>query len=683
MKSQCAFKVLLLVLFVGIAMNGLAAAAAAATVAVPDTGQTKFYDNSEISKPAPGKPFYGQDAQYVRDRSYTKLDADGNELPDSASVWYQVRDNVTGLIWEVKQDADGRRNYDNLHAAINRYVWYDSNPTTDGGHSGTSSDGHDTEDFINALNAGSGYCGHTDWRLPTIKELSYLVNASRFRPAIDNTFFPHTLNNYGYWSSTTVACDVTQAWCVHFIDGNCFGQKKDSANYVRAVRGGRSQLLDNLIDNGDGTVSDLTTGLMWQQEEVDRMNWQDALAYCENLELGNNPGGGYYNDWHLPDRNELQSLVDYRRYKACLATTFFPEISQTSWISTLSSFYWSSTTVVNNTENACGCSFYDGACRGESKSEEWYVRAVRELGSAVISVRPTSVNLGVVKINTSTVKKMVIANEGDTDLVISHVLISGPNAAFFSVSTDSCNKQTIISPGMSCEITITFFPDSVGEKEAILVVDSNDPYKSTLNVTLSAMVVEEIVSTSDNRHNAVPSHALPVVEFPANVVPSDNEVCVGACDDIMIQPTLSVLSTDVGKTATLIMYVYLPGVGFGVNIPSKSKVLTAETKFDLLLHPIKFSDYPGLKLHIYYGYVLGTAIKYNAYSIVVEASCYPDCDSITDASLCNANPECEWQMFPTAKCIVKCSQFTSENECVNALNEACRWDTMLSVCIPK
>jgi hypothetical protein len=73
---------------------------------IPDTGQTKCYENSvEILCPSPGEPFYGQDAQYITNpQSYTKLDASGNDLPDEAASWVMVRDNVTGLIWEVKTD---------------------------------------------------------------------------------------------------------------------------------------------------------------------------------------------------------------------------------------------------------------------------------------------------------------------------------------------------------------------------------------------------------------------------------------------------------------------------------------------------------------------------------------------------------------------------------------------------
>ena len=65
---------------------------------VPDTGQTKCYNDSvEITCPEPGEDFYGQDAQYqLNPPSFTKLDAQGNDLPNTANSWVMVRDNVTG-----------------------------------------------------------------------------------------------------------------------------------------------------------------------------------------------------------------------------------------------------------------------------------------------------------------------------------------------------------------------------------------------------------------------------------------------------------------------------------------------------------------------------------------------------------------------------------------------------------
>ena len=103
---------------------------------VPDTGQTKCYTTSggEIPCPQPGEDLYGQDANYtINPPSYTKLDSTGDVLPDDATTWVMVRDNVTGLIWEAKQNKDGNLDYSDPNDADNTYTWYDPNPATNGG----------------------------------------------------------------------------------------------------------------------------------------------------------------------------------------------------------------------------------------------------------------------------------------------------------------------------------------------------------------------------------------------------------------------------------------------------------------------------------------------------------------------------------------------------------------------
>ena len=73
---------------------------------------------------------------------------------------------------------------------------------SNGGDAGTPGDGTDTEDFINDLN-NNNFGGFSDWRLPTIKELSYIVDSGSYNPAIDTAYFPDTAASY-YWSSATL-----------------------------------------------------------------------------------------------------------------------------------------------------------------------------------------------------------------------------------------------------------------------------------------------------------------------------------------------------------------------------------------------------------------------------------------------------------------------------------------------
>ena len=195
----------------------------------PDTGQVTCYDAvGDVLDPCPaaGEPFHGQDAQYQGPvRSYTSLG--GGTM---------VRDNVTGLIWEVKRAKDGSVDYANPHDADNTYTWCDTNPDTNGGNQGTCGT-NDSEDFINALNSVS-FGDYSDWRLPTIKELATLVDRARINPAIDMVQFPNTVSS-GYWSSTTYASYTYLAWLVYFYNGNDYYNSKSSSYYVRAVRGGQ------------------------------------------------------------------------------------------------------------------------------------------------------------------------------------------------------------------------------------------------------------------------------------------------------------------------------------------------------------------------------------------------------------------------------------------------------------
>lgn len=123
--------------------------------------------------------------------------------------------------------------------------------------------------------------------------------------------------------------------------------------------------------------------------------------------------------------------------------------------------------------------------------------------------------------------------------------------------------------------------------------------------------------------NAAPEQALDAVSFPGVTVnPEDTTVQVGACAGVLLQPSLAVPAADRGKTAQLIMYLYLPDGGFGITVPSAgSTTLTAETKFNLLPNAIDFTGIPGMNFYVYYGYALGASIKYSAYSVVVQSTC--------------------------------------------------------------
>jgi PKD repeat protein len=340
---------------------------------VPDTGDDKCYnDTVEIACPSPGQNFYGQDGNYsINPPHYTKLDATGNVLPDNATAWTMVHDEVTGLIWEEKHHTDNATNYADPNNTNNVYTWYDGVTGTPGDNAST----YDTQKFINSLNAAY-YGGHNDWRLPTAQELATIVDSSRCHPAINTAYFLNT-KAAGYWSSVAnAAFPSTFAWCTDFDAGSFFIKNINGPSYVlyvRAVRtaGGTA----NFIDNGDGTVSDTNTGLMWQQSTAPGTHtWQQALAYCYTLNLAG------HSDWRLPTWKELQSIIDY--------SIFNPSISYTFFSDTKPNPYWSSTTrpynifYSENPDNAWAVGFNSGECTSDGKGVSKYVRAVRSSQTA-------------------------------------------------------------------------------------------------------------------------------------------------------------------------------------------------------------------------------------------------------------------------------------------------------------
>jgi len=214
---------------------------------VPSAGQNSCHDENGNVIPCkePLYRYYDQDGYYdILPTTYTKLDSPGKSLLVSAASWDMVRDNGTGLIWEVKRNRDGVKDYNDPHDSDNIYTWYDPNAMTNGGDSGTPGDGTDTRDFIDALN-NARFGGYSNWRMPSIKELAYLVDYSILsdRPDrntifINTTYFPNTMLSY-YWSSTSHSYFPYYGWAMYFHFGKDDWRYKNTAHYVRAVRYGQ------------------------------------------------------------------------------------------------------------------------------------------------------------------------------------------------------------------------------------------------------------------------------------------------------------------------------------------------------------------------------------------------------------------------------------------------------------
>ena len=298
---------------------------------LPDTGQTTSYTDT-----------FGEDSDYsINPPSYT-LNPDGT-----------TTDNVTGLMWQSSDDNVA-------------YNWYQASGTEDATYNPGGA-----VDVCGNHTLG----GYTDWRLPSLNELHGIVNFGIFEPALDQTYFSGTFNQT-YWTDTISSTDATLVGVVILYSGQIVPNHFMSNNFsVKCVRGGQTG--QTLIENGDGTVTDLATGLNWQQQ-VDGLlrTWEEALAYCENLEL---PAG--QSDWRLPNIKELQSVVDY--------TSSIPAINKIVFPGTNPSYFWASTTNSQNTTNPWSVNFYNGGNGSGHNSASYDVRCVSGGSSGATDNCPT------------------------------------------------------------------------------------------------------------------------------------------------------------------------------------------------------------------------------------------------------------------------------------------------------
>jgi len=247
------------------------------TYPVVDTGQNACYDNdgATITCPGSGDEFFGQDAQFSGYQSNYTDNSNGT-----------ISDNVTQLLWQQSPASNG-------------LSWQEA------------------VDYCSSLELG----GSNSWRIPTTKELFSISNFSQGWPYLDSNYFnlaesgSQVSKDEQYWADYYVGSTVEGGSNAAFGVNHATGHIKAYAanisgrfgNYVRCVQGD-TYGVNEFVENGDGTVTDKATGLMWEQSDSGSgMNWEDALIYAEKATTGD------YDDWRLPNIKELQSIVDYNR----------------------------------------------------------------------------------------------------------------------------------------------------------------------------------------------------------------------------------------------------------------------------------------------------------------------------------------------------------------------------------
>jgi hypothetical protein len=135
---------------------------------------------------------------------------------------------------------------------------------------------------------------------------------------------------------------------------------------------GLCEFVPRFTDNGDGTVTDNLTGLMWVQDANAARIWNSAIDDSYNLSFGNAGCGSTYTDWRLPNIKELQSLIDYGNSSG-------PTLPSGHPFTYLHNSYWSSTSLCDpNTDFAYVVNINDGSTSFSEKTSSLHVWPVRD-----------------------------------------------------------------------------------------------------------------------------------------------------------------------------------------------------------------------------------------------------------------------------------------------------------------
>lgn len=303
-----------------------------------------------------------------------------------------ITDRHTGLMWEKKCHGCG-----GLHDVDTRIPWEAGGGAVD------------VAGWLEAMNveAGSGFAGYGDWRLPDAGELLGLIDFENFNPAVGPAFDgpgcglpcasvrdPEcSCTRLGsYWAGGESPNPEGTLTTVAFHLGVVWGHTEDNDAYVRAVRGARPMLDDRFVDNGDGTITDRVTRLMWEKKcrcpeslhDVSRrMYWSfdgTKETIWDWVDAANREGGsGFagYDDWRMPNVQELYSLFDGRQRDPSIDPAFArdacADVSSQFCSLTARGMHWTSTTFADFPSLAVAVGFSTPGPL-EREAPEWVIR---------------------------------------------------------------------------------------------------------------------------------------------------------------------------------------------------------------------------------------------------------------------------------------------------------------------
>lgn len=297
-----------------------------ATTPVSDTEQNSCYDNGALSTCAiTAASFPRQDGDFLNSPQKSGIQSQAADAIYPSDYYNQ--DTLTGITWKACDEGQTGSNC--------------TGSATSGQAAGATSC-----NALNTLNAGAGYAGRKDWRLPHFRELMQFQRFTASGQFIDGSLFTGLIST-SRWTSAVILPAAANGL---IINGTLSNNTVGTSASVHCVAGGAFPAA-SWQDIGDGSVLDRRSGLYWQKcaygqtndascsGSVTGIHWSNSLLYCQSLTMGGR-------SWRLPNVNEAISLIDLSKTSApYVNATYFPNFPPTG--SPVPEF-WTSTSLVSN-----------------------------------------------------------------------------------------------------------------------------------------------------------------------------------------------------------------------------------------------------------------------------------------------------------------------------------------------
>jgi hypothetical protein len=349
-------------------------------------------------------------------------------------------------------------------------------------------------------------------------------------------------------------------------------------------------------DNGNGTVTDNLTSLIWLKDaKCISATWDDALTFATSLASGTCglSDGSKTGDWRIPNRIELKSLIVLSNYQALPSVHPFSNV-----LAYMYNRYWTSTYKASSPpyySYAWSVDLSQGIVNTEYRSNSnwvWPVRGGQYSLDSLVITPPNAFDTQ--KLGSAFAPRTAtLTNSGQSAITVTSITSTGASATDFSVTPGSCSSLSpTLAAGGSCTVQVTYSPTVNGSKSANFTIAANSqtldiPLYGSVYTTISGTVIDLVTKNKLSAATVTLTGGATATTdvngaFTFTTPPANGSYTVTINKSGYANTVINGVTVSDTQGATLNVGMVAPG---SINIASPTNLLYGETgkPFDLRL----------------------------------------------------------------------------------------------------